>query len=127
MDPISTAIVSAVAASIGKVGGEAIVDAYNGLKALIIRKYGADSKVAKAVDEVEANPESKSRPAVLSEEVVAAKADQDQELLAAAQALLDQIKTQPGGAQIVQTVTGSYNAVAVDHSTATVNVNVPKP
>lgn len=126
MDPISVAIVAAVAAGIAKVGPEAIADAYHGLKALIIRKYGADSKVAKAVDEVEANPESKSRPAVLSEEIVAAKADQDQELLAVAKALLEQIKAQPGGTQIVQTATGNYIAQAAGNSTATVNVNVPK-
>src|SRR5574341_224867 len=108
MDPITSAIVAAVAAGAAKVGGQIVVDAYNGLKELIRHKFGAGSKVAQAVDEVEANPESKTRPGVLNEEVVAAKAHEDQELLAAAQALLDKLGAQPGGAQVIQTATGSH-------------------
>ena len=125
MDPITSAIVAAVAAGAAKVGGQIVVDTYNGLKELIRRKFGADSKVAKAVDEVEANPESKTRPGVLNEEVVAARANEDQELLAAAKALLDKLGAQPGGAQVIQTATGSYIAQAAGGSAATVNVNVP--
>lgn len=125
MDPITSAIVAAVAAGVGKVGGQVVVDAYNGFKALIKRKYGADSKIAKAVDEVEANPESKTRPGTLNEEVVNAKADQDQDLVQAAKALLEKLNAQPGGAQIIQQATGSYIAQASGGSTATVNVNDP--
>jgi hypothetical protein len=107
MDPITAAIVAAVAAGAAKVGGQAIQDAYAGLKALLKRKFGAESKVVKATEEVEANPESKSRPATLSEEVMAAKADQDSEILKAAEALLAQLKHIPGGQTIItQHITG---------------------
>jgi len=47
MDPISAAIVAAVAMGVTKVGGQAIVDAYNGLKDLLKRKLGADSKAVR--------------------------------------------------------------------------------
>jgi hypothetical protein len=101
MDPITAAIVAAVAAGAAKVGGQAVADAYAGLKALLKRKFGADSKVVKATEEVEANPESKSRPAILSEEVMAAKADQDSEILKAAEALLAKLKDTPGGQTVI--------------------------
>ena len=82
---------------------------------------------AKAVEGVEAKPDSAGRKATLEEEVASAKADQDAELLKAAQALLEKLNAQPGGAQIIQQATGSYIAQASGGSTATVNVNVPKP
>jgi hypothetical protein len=57
--------------------------------------------------------------------VVASKADQDPELRQAAQALLEQIKKQPGGEQHIQQAIGSFIAQADRSSTATVNVNHP--
>ncbi len=103
MDPITVAIVAAltagVASGITDVGKKALVDGYEALKAALKRKFGADSKLAQAVAEVEANPASKGRPAVLNEEVVAAKADQDQELVSIAQALLEALQRTPDGKQ----------------------------
>ena len=127
MDPITLAIVAAVTAGVTKVGEQVIVDAYAALKAVLQRKFGAQSEVAKAVEGVEARPDSQSRKGTLQEEVAASRADQDPEVLAAAQALLEKIKAQPNGARIVQRATGNYIAQAGDHSTATVNVNQPKP
>jgi isoaspartyl peptidase/L-asparaginase-like protein (Ntn-hydrolase superfamily) len=73
MDPITIAIIAAATAGVaggaGKVAEESVVDAYNALKELLKRKLGAESKVVKAVEEVEANPESKSRPATLLREL----------------------------------------------------------
>jgi len=96
MDPITGAIVAALTAgavsSAGEVAKEAIVDAYKGLKALIKRKFGDQSEVAKAVDNIEAKPDSKSRAGQLQEEIAATKADQDPELQQAAKALLEQIQ-----------------------------------
>jgi hypothetical protein len=103
MDPITLAIVSAltvgVASGVTDISKKAIVDGYEALKAALKRKFGAESKVAKAVVEVEANPDSKSRPAVLNEEVVAAKADQDQELLSVAKALIEALQSTAEGKQ----------------------------
>ena len=60
------------------------------------------------------------------ENVKKAGADKDADIMAAAKKLLEQLEAQPGGTSIVQTATGNYNAQAADHSTASVNVNVPK-
>jgi len=129
MDPITTAIVAALAAGVaksaGKLGEKVIVEAYEALKAAIRNKLGIESDAAKAVDALEAKPESAGRKGTLSEELTAAKADQDPQILAAAQALLDKLKAQPGGEQIIQQATGSYIAQASQGSTASVNVNQP--
>ncbi|HVF59672.1 MAG TPA: hypothetical protein VNJ70_07680 [Thermoanaerobaculia bacterium] len=126
MEPITTALIAAAVAGVAKMGEQAIADAYSGLKSLIRRKFGSDSEVAKAVEAVEAKPESEGRKATLAEELKAAKAEEDQELVEAARRLLEQIQAQPRGTQIVQQATGVNIAQAADHSTATVNVNQSK-
>ncbi len=127
MDPITTAIIAGAAAGATKVATQAVADAYNALKELLKKKLGAQSEVVKAVENVEAKPDSAGRKETLKEEVTAAKADQDAELVKVAQALLDKLNAQPGGAQMIQQATGSYIAQASGGSTATVSVNVPKP
>ena len=131
MDPITQAIVGAVAAmlksEVGKamlteVGKTAITDAYNHLKALLSKKFGGESDVVHAVNEVEATPDSAGRKATLQEEVAAAKADQDQEVLQASQALLHLLRETPEGGQHVQTATGSYIAQADRASSASVTI-----
>jgi len=126
MEPITTALVAAAIAGVAKMGEQAILDAYNGLKNLIRRKFGSDSEVAKAVEAVEAKPESEGRKGTLAEELKAIRAEDDQELVEAARKLLEQIQAQPGGARILQQATGVNIAQAADHSTATVNVNQSK-
>ena len=101
MDPITLAIVAAVTAGVTKIGESVITDAYTGLKDLLKQKFGAASSLVKAADEIEANPESKGRPVTLNEEVVAAKADQDPEIMKAAEALLEKLKQTPSGATII--------------------------
>lgn len=129
MDPITTAILAAIAAGVVsgtmEVGQQVILDAYNGLKDLLKKKLGAKSKVAKAVKELEANPKSESRKGVLQEEIAAAKADQDADLVKAAQALLKSVKALPGGEQIIQTAIGDGN-IQVAGSNNTINVITPK-
>jgi hypothetical protein len=129
MDPITTAIVAALTAGVlrglTETGKQVIGDAYDGLKALLKKKFGNQSDVVQSVENLEAKPESPNRQGMLQEEVQAAKADQDPDLLQAAQSLLEQIKAQPGGEQHIQNAIGSYIAQADRGSTATVNVNRP--
>jgi hypothetical protein len=125
MDPITTAIVAVLTAGINKVGQQALVDSYNGLKNLLKKKFGDQSEAVKAVESLEVRPDSKSRQGTLQEEILAAKADQDQDLVRAAQDLLKQVNAQPGGSQIVQTITGNYNAQNSGSGSASVHVNAP--
>jgi HetE-like protein len=129
MDPITTAIVAALAAGAAsgmtKAGEQAISDAYGKLKELLGKKFGAKSKVVKAVQELEANPKSEARQEVVKEEVTSVKADQDQELLQLAQSLLKSLKALPGGTQIIQTAIGDQN-IQIAGDSNTVNVGAPK-
>ncbi len=130
MDPVTMAIVGALSAGVvdsaGQVGEHVLADAYTGLKAVLIRKFGTQSEVAKAVEGVETRPESVSRQGTLGEEIAAIKADQDPEVRQAAQALLEQIDGYAADAGHVQHAVGNYIAQADRGSTASVRVSQPK-
>ncbi len=130
MDPVTTAIVAALAAGatsgVTEAGLKAIADAYEALKTLLKKKFGHESEMVKSVESLETRPDSNARKSLLQEEVISAKADQDPDILQAAQALLDEISAQPGGVQHIQSATGSYIAQADRGSTASVNINQPR-
>ena len=114
MDPITMAIVSALAAGIGagvpKVAEQAIVDGYNTLRSALKERFGEDSDVVEAVEKLEAKPNSTGRQTTLHEEIKDSKADQDPDLIIAAEALVAKIKDLPGGQTIVtQVVEGDSN------------------
>jgi hypothetical protein len=97
MEPITTtllaALVAGAAAGSTKVVGQAIKDAYNGLKGLVVRKLGENGEVADALKKVEEKPDSQGRQDVLKEELASAVAAEpvlaaDQELLAKATELI---------------------------------------
>jgi tetratricopeptide (TPR) repeat protein len=100
-DPITTAI--SVALAVGAQSGltqtstTVITDAYAQLKALLIKKFGQQSKVVQAVELVEAKPASEARKAMLAEEVAIVKADQDSEVQATAMHLLALVQPQQAG------------------------------
>jgi hypothetical protein len=129
LDPITTAIVAALAAGVAsgatKAGEQVVTDAYSKLKELLGKKFGVKSKVVKAVKELEANPKSAARKEVVKEEVAAAKADQDADLLEAAQRLLKVIKATPGGKQIIQLAVGDQN-IQISGDSNTVNAGVSR-
>jgi hypothetical protein len=84
MDPITlivTALATGAVAAAKEVGGEAVRTAYNGLKALIVKKFGTKASVENAVAQIEQKPDSENRKGVLKEELETAGADKDEELL----------------------------------------------
>ena len=124
MDPITLAIVSAVAAGVTAgatdVGKNLLVDAYTALKDALKAKLGMDSKVAKAVEELEEEPESDAQKAVLKERVAKAQIADDTQLVALANTLLAAAKAQPGGAELVQQIITGDNNIQASNSTVTV-------
>ena len=114
MDPITGAIVAALAAGVAagatEVGKKVIVDAYEALKAAIKKNYGPDSDVVEAVDNLEQKPDSQARQAVVAEEIADADLTQDPDLVKLAQTLLDALKETPQGQQAVS----KYNIQATD-------------
>jgi hypothetical protein len=92
MEPVSAIVMAlalGAAAAAKDVGGQAIRDAYAGLKTLIASRY---PKVS--VDQLEAAPESRNRRAVVEEDLHAANAGADVELAASARALTGLIQQQ---------------------------------
>ncbi len=125
MDPVTallSALVAGAAAGVSEAGKKLVVDGYGALKAALWAKFGADSALAGALEGLERNPESLGRKQTLDEEIAAAKADQDPELVELARALLEQIGSQPGGARHIQTAVGNTIAQADRGATATVTV-----
>jgi disulfide oxidoreductase YuzD len=108
MEPITfTAIVAALSAGVatgaGKVMENALVDAYQGLKATLKRKFGDNSEVVDAVDKLEQKPDSEARKALLQEELETVGVDEDNEIRQAAQKLRDLIKAQ----QVVNSISST--------------------
>jgi len=92
MDPV-TLIVAALATGAAAAAQDAATDVvkngYNGLKSLIARKFGSKPDVINAVMQVEKKPDSENRQGVLKEELQAAGADQDDELLQQVKSFLE--------------------------------------
>lgn len=128
MDPVTAAIITAlalgVAGGVKQVGEKVIVDAYNSLKAVLQRKYRVNDDLIEALDKLETKPDSDARRRMLQEEIETAKADQDDEVIAVAQVLLEHIKTHPGGEQLTQTVIGNYNQSIQSKAARDVNITL---
>ncbi len=111
MDPI-TLILTALVAGAAKAAGDAAPDAYKGLKALIQKKFAGKPEAEMALAKHEEKPKVWEEP--LKEALVELGVDQDQEVLKKAQALLDKIKEQSGGQEIInQTQTNTVSGVNV--------------
>lgn len=93
MDPISAAIIAAVATGLA---APPIADAYQALKRLLTHHFGSDSGIVMAVNTLEEKPDSGARRNMVQEEVSAADATMRPEILAAAQELLAQVKAAGG-------------------------------
>jgi hypothetical protein len=92
MDPLTslvTALAAGAAAALQSTVEQVVKDNYGALKGLIQRKYARVN-----LDQLEANPSSKSRRGVVEEDLAAVKADQDAEVLQKAQELLEIIRRQ---------------------------------
>ena len=118
MDVITTAIIAALA----NLSKDAINDSYNALKAALKKKFGSESKVVDAVKELEENPDSEARQAVLQEEVGKANVNDDIEIVKLAQDLLDKLKSKPEGQQIInQSVSNVKYAATSGTGTASIS------
>ncbi|MBD2095943.1 hypothetical protein H6F90_12370 [Trichocoleus sp. FACHB-591] len=113
MDPI-TIILAALVAGAGKAAGDAAPDAYKGLKALIQKKFAGKPVAEAMLEEHEKDPETYAAP--LKKNLVEAGADEDEEILKAAQELLNQVKEQPGGQQIINQTVSNVKYAATSGS-----------
>jgi len=123
MDPITGAIVAALAAGVlggaTEVGKKVVVDAYEALKAAIKQKYGEGSKIAQAVEDAEEEPDFKPNQDALAGRFEQTNATEDDELVKLAQTLLDALKETPKGQQAVS----KYNIRATDSEIGVIGDN----
>jgi disulfide oxidoreductase YuzD len=92
MDPITTAIVATIPALASDLLKSSIKDAYEGLKAVIKRKWGDASPIAESVDALEASPKSKDQASELAASVAKVNATADPEIMRALGVLVDELK-----------------------------------
>ena len=117
MEPISLILAALGAGAIAAtkdVAGTAIKYAYEGLKTLIKKKFGETSDLVDAVDKLEKSPDREDRKATVKTELEIVKVNDDPDIIKLAQDLLDKLKEQPGGQEIInQTQTNTVSGVNV--------------
>jgi hypothetical protein len=125
MEPISLIIAALAAGAIAGVkdtAGQAVKDAYTGLKTLIRRRFAGNQEAQASLDQAERQPESGQ--ALLAQHLQAAGAGGDEELIRAAQALLEQ--ADPAGARAGKynvRITGGKGIVVGDAANVTMTFN----
>jgi disulfide oxidoreductase YuzD len=108
MEPVSVitgAIVTGAAAAAKGVGKQVVKDAYEGLKALVKRRFSEKEKPEgeMALVKIEEKPEVWEAP--LKETLVETGADKDEEIIRAAEKLVTALKSTPEGREVI----GKYN------------------
>ena len=122
-EPVTTAILAAVAVAGSETVKLAVDEAYAGLRSLVVRKLGSSSNGVEALTKLEEDPTSAGWKETTVQELAKAGVDQDPELVAAAEQVLAKLQELPQGErqQIMQAV-GSYIAQADRGSTAKVTI-----
>jgi hypothetical protein len=104
VDPITAAILAALPTLASDTVKSGVKDAYDGLKAVIRRKWGEAAPISKAISALEGDPNSRAQAAVLEEKVGAVKATEDAEVLQALHTLLEQMKANGIGGEAVASI-----------------------
>ena len=124
MDPITAAILAALPAMASDTVKSAVKDAYDGLKAVIQRRWGETAPITKAVTALEGDPSSKAQAGVLEEKVASVKATEDPEVLQALHKLVEQLKAQGMGGGAVASIQFTMSGGTVQGVVGAGTVNV---
>jgi hypothetical protein len=124
MDPITAAILAVLPALASDMVKSGVKDAYEGLKAVIRRKWGDTAPISKAITAVEEDPNSKAQAAVLEEKVGAVKATEDAEVAQALRQLVEQMKTHGVGGEAVARIQFNISGGVVQGVAGAENVQI---
>ena len=124
MDPITAAILAVLPALASDMVKSTVKDAYEGLKAVIRRKWGDTSPISKAISAMEEGPKSKAQSAVLEEKVSAVKATEDAEVVQALRQLVEQMKTHGIGGEAVARIQFNLSGGVVQGVAGAENVQI---
>jgi hypothetical protein len=120
MEPITCAIISALSSEFIK---DSVKDTYEGLKAVIRRKWGESGPI-KAISALEADPKSEAQAATVEETIIAAEANKDAEVLEALRQLLQELKTQGFGGDLAPKIQVNVNGGVVHGIAGAANVRI---
>ena len=124
MDPITAAILAVLPALASDVVKTGVKDAYDGLKAVIRRKWGDNAPISKAISAIEEDPKSKAQAAVLEEKVGSVKATEDAEVAQALHQLVEQMKTHGIGGEAVAGIQFTMSGGTIQGVVASTNVQI---
>jgi hypothetical protein len=124
VDPITTAILAALSVMGSEVIKSGVKDAYEGLKAVIRRKWGEGAPISRAIAALEEDPQSKAQAAVLEEKVGQVRATDDGEVAQALHKLIEQMKTDGVGAEAVARIQFNMSGGVVQGVAGTENVQI---
>jgi hypothetical protein len=124
MDPITAAILAVLPALATDMVKSGIKDAYEGLKAVIRRKWGDTAPISKAISAIEEDPSSKAQAAVLEEKVAAVKATDDAEVAQALHQLVEQMKAHGVGGESVARIQFNMSGGVVQGIAGAENVQI---
>ena len=124
MDPITAAILAVLPALASDVVKTGVKDAYDGLKAVIRRKWGDNAPISKAISAIEEDPKSKAQAAVLEEKVGSVKATGDAEVAQALHQLVEQMKTHGIGGEAVAGIQFTMSGGTIQGVVASTNVQI---
>ncbi|MFI1383840.1 hypothetical protein [Embleya sp. NPDC020886] len=124
LELILAALAAGAGAGVSDTAGNAIRDAYTGLRGMLLARFGSGDRVRQALEAAGDDPDELA--AQVGPELVAAGADTDEEVLTAARGLLGLLD--PEGARAgVYTVTVQTNYGAAGTFTAPVTISYGQP
>jgi hypothetical protein len=124
MDPITAAILAVLPALASDMVKSGVKDAYEGLKAVIRRKWGESAPISKAIAAIEEDPSSKAQAAVLEEKVGAVKATDDAEVAQALRQLVEQMKAHSIGGEALARIQFNMSGGVVQGVAGAENVQI---
>ena len=95
LDTIHSIITKSITMALERSNELTVKDAYTDLKTALIDKYGADSDLLQALNDLEEDPLAEDLQESFEEEVVAIGADKNPKLIALAKAILDELEFLP--------------------------------
>lgn len=124
MDPITTAIVATLPVLASDLVKFSVKDAYEALKSIIQRRWGATSPITQSLEGLERSPQSKERAKDFAEKVSTAEATADAEVMSALAELVHELKKNGIGGKEVATISVKISGGAVQGVVGAENVSV---
>jgi hypothetical protein len=120
MDPVTlilAALAAGVASGAGEAATQAVKDGYTGLKELLKKRFAGNPKAEETLIDHEADPDAYEKP--LAKQLRETRADQDADIVAAAETVLKAANQAGIKTKYHVTVSGGKVGIIGDHGTVT--------